>query len=323
VTTPAAPTLGQVPGIVSLLPSATEWVCALGLEDRLIAVTFECDAPAGVQEGRAVVVEGLATRDDQGEPLPPGAIDALVREHLAASRPLYTLDDATVRALAPDVVLTQDLCAVCALPSDAVRDALALLGRPPEVVTLDPHTLPDVLDAATRVADACGVPEAGAGLRKRLQERLDDVAAGVRAVAGEGLPRVLVLEWTDPPFAAGHWVPEMLAAAGAVPLLAIPGGRSLAVGWDDVVSVAAEADAVLVAPCGLGLADAHRLALEVLPLLPPAPAVWAVASGEVVTRPGPRVVDGVEALAAVLHPGSALARPDLVARVRAGEPGNS
>jgi iron complex transport system substrate-binding protein len=298
---------------VSLLPSATEWVCSLGLDDRLVGVTFECDAPAGVRDGRAVVVDGLPTIDAEGRPLAPGAIDALVRERLAAGLPLYTLDAATVRALAPDVVLTQDLCAVCALPADAARDAVALLGAPAEIVSLDPHTLGDVLDGAVAVAAACGVTDAGERVRSDLQRRLDAVAAVVRA---RMRPRVLVLEWTDPPFVAGHWVPDMIVAAGAVPVLTVPGGRSTTTTWEEVG--AADVDAVLVAPCGVGLEEARAQAVAVLPRLPRAAAVWAVAAGDVVTRPGPRVVDGVEALAAAWHPGVLAPRENLVARVRGG-----
>jgi iron complex transport system substrate-binding protein len=301
-----------VPGIVSLLPSATEWVCSLGLDDRLVGVTFECDAPAGVREGRAVVVDGLPTRDAEGRPLAPGAIDALVRERVAAGLPLYTLDAGTVRALVPDVVLTQDLCAVCALPANAAREAVALLGEPAEIVLLDPHTLGDVLDGAVAVAAACGVPSAGERLRSDLQGRLDAVAAGVR---GRTRPRVLVLEWTDPPFVAGHWVPDMIVAAGAEPVLTVPGGRSTTTTWEQVA--AADVDAVLVGPCGVGLDEARAQALAVQPRLPRDAAVWAVAAGEVVTRPGPRVVDGVEALAAAWHDGVLAPRDDLVARVRA------
>jgi iron complex transport system substrate-binding protein len=302
-----------VTGIVSLLPSATEWVCALGLEDRLVGVTFECDAPAGVREGRAVVVDGLPTRTADGTPLPPGEIDALVRARLAAGQPLYTLDAGTVRALGPDVVLTQDLCAVCALPGEAARDAVALLGEPARVVTLDPHTLDDVLAGATAVAVACGVPDAGQRLHARLRRRLDAVSAAVR---GRPRPRVLVLEWTDPPFVAGHWVPDVVDAAGAEPVLADRGGRSTTTTWEHVA--AADVDGVLVAPCGVGLDEARAQALDVLPRLPEGTAVWAVAAGDVVTRPGPRLVDGVEALAAAWHPGSGRARDDLVALVRAG-----
>jgi iron complex transport system substrate-binding protein len=282
---------------------------ALGLGDRLVGVTFECDAPADVRDGRAVVVDGLPTRDGHGRPLAPGAIDALVRERLAAGLPLYTLDAGTVRALAPDVVLTQDLCAVCALPADAARAAVG----PADVVTLDPHTLADVLAGAIAVASACGAPDAGRRLRDQLQDRLDAVAAAVRA---RPRPRLLVLEWTDPPFVAGHWVPDLVLAAGAEPVLAVPGGRSVTATWEQVAGT--DADAVLVAPCGVGLDEARAQALDVLPRLPPDAAVWAVAAGDVVTRPGPRVVDGVEALAAAWHPGSAPPREDLVVGVRAG-----
>ncbi|HYY12426.1 MAG TPA: ABC transporter substrate-binding protein [Kineosporiaceae bacterium] len=297
-----------MPGIVSLLPSATEWVCALGLDADLRGVTFECDHPRGVARGRAVVVQGLPTAG-----LEPGAIDALVRERLAAGEPLYTLDTAALAAIAPDVVLTQDLCAVCALPADAAREACAAVGDPTTVVTLDPHTLAEVLDGATAVADACGVVARGELLRRDLQGRLDAVEDAVR---GRDRPRVLVLEWTDPPFVAGHWVPDLVAAAGAQPVLAAPGARSTATTWDDVAR--AGADAVLVAPCGYGLADARRQAAAVLDQLPAGTAVWAIDAGAVVTRPGPRVVDAVEALAAAWHPGAGAGRLDLVALVRPG-----
>ncbi|HYJ76879.1 MAG TPA: ABC transporter substrate-binding protein, partial [Kineosporiaceae bacterium] len=211
--------------------------------------------------------------------------------------------------LAPDVVLTQDLCAVCALPADEARAAVG----PADVVTLDPHSLADVLDGAIVVAAACGAPDAGRRLRAELQGRLDAVEAAVRE---RPRPRALVLEWTDPPFVAGHWVPDLVAAAGGEPVLAVPGGRSVTTSWEHVA--AADVDVVLVAPCGVGLDDARSQALDVLPSLPPDAAVWAVAAGDVVTRPGPRVVDGVEALAAAWHPGTLPLREDLVADVRAG-----
>jgi iron complex transport system substrate-binding protein len=301
-----------VPGIVSLLPSATEWVCALGLDADLRGVTFECDRPVGIARGRAVVVQGLPTVDDDGRPLEPGAVDALVRERLAAGGDLYTLDTAALTAISPDVVLTQDLCGVCALPADAAREACAAVGNPATVVTLDPHTLGDVLDGATAVAEACGVADRGRALRVALEGRVDAVRA---AVASDGSrPRVLVLEWTDPPFVAGHWVPDLVTAAGAEPVLAAPGQRSTTTTWEHVA--AAEVDAVLVAPCGYGLADAVRQARSILGRLPASAAVWAIDAGAVVTRPGPRVVDGVEALAAALHPGALPARDDLVALVR-------
>ena len=297
-----------MPGIVSLLPSATEWVCALGLGGELAGVTFECDAPAGVREGRAVVVQGMPAHDAGGRLLEPGEVDTLVRERIAVGEPLYTLDAAAVRVIAPDVVLTQDLCAVCALPADAARAAVG----PAHVVTLDPHTLAEVLDGAVAVGRACGVPDRGIALRAGLQERLDAVRAAT--TDGAGRPRVLVLEWTDPPFVAGHWVPDMVIAAGGEPVLAVPGGRSTTATWEQVA--ATDVDAVLVAPCGYGLADAVGQARAILDRLPEGPQAWAIDAGGVVTRPGPRVVDGVEALAAVLHPGARPRRDDLVALVR-------
>jgi len=314
-----------VPRIVSLLPAGTEWVAALGLLDDLVGVTFECDHPPGVRSGRAVVVTGLSCTPPGGEPPSPAEIDARVREAVAAGRPLYTLDGAAVRALSPDVVLTQDLCRVCALPADAAQQALEHTGRPARVVTLNPARLDEVLDGATAVALACGAPEAGTVLRAALQDRLDRVAAQVDArerATGGRRPRVLALEWTDPPFLPGHWVPDLLSAAGGVPVLATPGGRSAVVGWDAVASAAHPGgpglDCVLVAPCGFGLADAVLQARQVLGRVPAGVPVWAVDAGAVVTRPGPRLVDGVEALAATWHPGAGAPRPDLVAFVAVG-----
>ncbi len=291
--------------IASLLPSATEWVYALGLDADLVAVTFECDHPARARTDARVVVGGLDTAG-----LDAAGIDAAVRSRAAAGEPLYTLDTAAMAELDPDVVLTQDLCRVCALPAGAVAEAMAATGCPAAVVTLDPRRLEDVLDGAVDVATACGDAGAGQALRSALAARLEAVAA---AVAGRPRPRVLVLEWTEPPFLAGHWVPDLLAAAGGEPVLGEPGGRSVTTTWDAVG--AADADVVLVAPCGLGLADATGLARGVADRLPPGARVLAVDAGAVVTRPGPRVVDGVEALAAALHPGAVAPRGDLVASV--------
>ena len=314
-----------MPRIVSLLPSATEWVFALGLDGDLLGVTFECDAPGDPRRDRAVVVEGLRTTRDDGSPLPPGEIDGLVRATLAAGRPLYRLDEAGMAGLAPDVVLTQDLCAVCALPAAQAREAVRRAGCPGTVVTLDPHTLEEVLDGATAVADACGHPERGRRLRDELGARLRQVATAVGTAlpaatgADRPRPRVLVLEWTDPPFVAGHWVPDLVVAAGAEPVLARPGDRSVPTTWAQVAETAAASqglDGVLVAPCGFGLDAAAEQARALLERLPEHVAVWAVDAGAVVTRPGPRVVDGVEALAALWHPAAVPARPGLAVTVR-------
>jgi iron complex transport system substrate-binding protein len=293
-----------VPRIASLLPSATEWVYALGLDDGLVAVTFECDHPPRARARHRVVVGGL---DLTG--LDPAGIDRAVTDAVAAGRVLFTLDTAAMAELAPDVVLTQDLCRVCALPAGAVEEALAAAGGPATVVTLDPHRLGDVLDGALAVGAACGQPGRGRALRVALQVGLDAVAAAVR---GRPRPRVLVLEWTDPPYLAGHWVPDLVEAAGGEAVLAAPGDRSTPTTWDEARG--GEPDVVLVAPCGYGLEDAAAQAEAVLRHLPAGAGVLAVDAGAVVTRPGPRVVDGVQALAAALHPGAGLPADTLLVR---------
>lgn len=298
-----------MPRIVSLLPSTTEWVHALGLMDDLVGVTFECDTPADARTGRAVVVGGLDTAG-----LAPGDIEALVRAKVAAGEDLYTLDADAMARLQPDVVLTQDLCRVCALPAEAAREAVERAGCPGTVLTFDPHTLGDVLDGAVDVAAVCGRPDAGTELRAALQARLDAVTA---ATSGRDRPRVLVLEWTDPPFVAGHWVPDLVTAAGGEPVLARAGERSVPVAWDDVRAAARDADVVLVAPCGYDLDAATAQAVDVAPQLG-GTATLAIDAGGFVTRPGPRVVDAVEALAAALHPDAGVEqRPDVVRPVPA------
>ena len=301
-----------MPRIVSLLPSATEWVYALGLAGDLLGVTFECDHPPDPRAGRAVLVGGLDTTG-----LDPAGIDALVRAKVAAGEQLYTLDVEALARLRPEVVLTQDLCRVCALPAGELDRARAVIGDPGVVLSLDPHTLPEVLDGAVAVAQACGAPDRGHQLRAALQARLDAVASAVAvARGGRRRPRVLVVEWVDPPYVAGHWVPDLVAAAGGEPVLAVPGGRSVPVDPAELARV--PADAVLVGPCGYDLEQAAGQAELVLPLLPGGadrPPVWAVDAGAVLTRPGPRVVDGVEALAAAWYPGVTPDRPDLVRRV--------
>jgi iron complex transport system substrate-binding protein len=280
--------------IVSLLPSATEIVFALGLGDQLVGVTFECDHPAEARTGRRIVVGGLDTHD-----LDPAAIDALVRAKVAAGDDLYVLDRDGFEACAPEVVLTQDLCRVCALPSGEVDAALTHLGCSADVVTLDPHTLADVLATIGTVAEACGVAERGAALTSALHERLDAVH---RSVADRPTsPRVLVVEWVDPPFLAGHWVPDLVVHAGGVPVLAHPGERSVSTTWDELARAADDADAVLVAPCGYGIEAAVEQATSLRDRLGCTTPVWAIDSNSLVVRPGPRLVDGVETIAAILH----------------------
>lgn len=290
--------------IASLLPSATEIVYALGLQDRLAAVTFECDEPAAARTDHRVVVTGADTSG-----WTPADVDAYVRSRREQGVDLYTLDEGALSDVDPDLVLTQDLCRVCALPTDRVDEALAHLGCRAEVLTLDPHTLDDVLASVGSVARAAGVVERGDEVVAGLRSRLGAVSA---AVGDRPRPRVAVVEWVDPLFTGGHWIPDQVAAAGGDPVgmhAGTPSGRS---GWDALRAAAPEV--VLVAPCGYGLDGAAEQAPVVTRELPDA-QVWAIDGDAVVVRPGPRLVDGVEAMASVLHP-DRFAVSDLVRRIR-------
>jgi iron complex transport system substrate-binding protein len=284
--------------VVSLLPSATEIIYALGLGDQLVGVTFECDEPASARRDKTVVIGG---RDTSG--MDPGAIDAYVRAQLAAGQDLYTLHADALAALAPDVILTQDLCRVCALPTGQVEEALGYLGCSAEVVSLDPRSLDEVLATIVTVGQHTGAQQQAGRLVAALRARL---AAVADQVAGRRRPAVAVIEWVDPPFTAGHWVPDLVTAAGGRPVAARPGAPSVQTSWDQIA--AARPEVVVVAPCGFhldGAAAQAELAARHLPGLP----VWAIDADGIVVRPGPRLVDGVEALAAILHPGPGAAAP--------------
>lgn len=280
--------------IVSLLPSATEIAYALGLGDEIVGVTDECEIPAWVQDAPPVVV-----RARQPPGLTSAEIDRWVAAHAAAGG-LYVLDEAALAAIRPDLVLTQDLCRVCAVPTGEVDAALARLAHPARVVTLEPTRLDDVVESIQSVADAADVPERGDALRADLRARLRALADAV----GDR-PRVptLVLEWLDPPYTAGHWVPDVISAAGGEALLAEAGGRSRAVDWDTVRGV--RPDFLVLAPCGMtpeqtwGLA--HTVPTDVLARSGRGPV--AVAAMDL-ARPGPALVDRAEELAAQLHPGA-------------------
>jgi iron complex transport system substrate-binding protein len=277
--------------LVSLLPSATEIVYALGLGEELVGVTFECDEPASARTEKTVVVGG---RDTRG--MTPGEIDTYVRTQLAAGGDLYTLHAEALAELRPDLILTQDLCRVCALPSGHVEDALDYLGCRAEVLSLDPHSLDEVLDSIVAVGERTGAADRAERLVGELRARLAHTAA---RVAGRRRPRVAVVEWVDPPFTAGHWVPDLVTAAGGLPVARQPGGRSVETTWPAVAAAAPEH--VVVAPCGFHLPGAIEQARQVAGMLP-GTAVWAIDADGIVVRPGPRLVDGVEAIASVLHP---------------------
>jgi iron complex transport system substrate-binding protein len=284
--------------VVSLLPSATEIVYALGLGDQLVGVTFECDEPASARQDKTVVIGG---RDTSG--MTPAAIDAYVRGEVAAGEDLYTLHAGALAALDPELILTQDLCRVCALPADHVTDALDYLGCRAEVLSLDPHSLDEVLATIVTVGQRAGALRQAEHLVAGLRGRLAEVAG---QVTGLDRPAVAMIEWVDPPFTAGHWVPDLVTAAGGRAVAAHPGGRSVTATWDEIT--AALPDVVVVAPCGFRLDGASAQAEQAARHLPGIP-VWAIDADGLVVRPGPRLVDGVEALAAILHPEVAAAPP--------------
>lgn len=294
--------------IVSLLPSTTEILHALGAGHEVVGVTFECDYPAQARQARIVSTSSLP------EGLAPAEIDAVVTARVTAGEDLYHLDKGALADLEADVVVTQDLCAVCAVDVSVVDDALAYLGSTARVVTTDPHTLEEVLASIEQLGAVCGREKAAYELVASCIARLEAVAA---KVAGRARRRLLVLEWTDPPFAPGHWIPQMIDSAGGVAALGSVGEKSYRVGWDEIT--ASEPDVVVAAPCGFDLPACADLARELVAegRPPEGVPVWAVDANASFARPGPRLVDGVEALAAILHPdGLGLPDPQYAARIR-------
>ncbi|HEX9729300.1 MAG TPA: cobalamin-binding protein [Gemmatimonadales bacterium] len=285
--------------VASLLASATEIVCALGLEDRLVAISHECDYPPAILDRPRVSrprfrVDGLTS----------GQIDAAVRGAMATHGGVYELDEPALRAARPDLILTQQVCEVCAVPTSLARAAAAALDDGAVVLSLDAHTIEGILDSVLQIAGATGASERGAALVAGWRDRLRAVEAAVR---GAEPPRTLAVEWLDPVFTPGHWVPEMISLAGGANLAGTPARRSAQVDWADLADL--DPDVLLVMPCGYGLAqsraeaDAHADRLRAL-------APRAVAGGKAFVldgsayfnRSGPRIVDGVEILAALLHP---------------------
>jgi iron complex transport system substrate-binding protein len=280
--------------IVSLLPSATEIVFALGLGENLRGVSFECDYPAPARS--VPIVSGTALPTDGS--LTALEIDAEVSARVAAGESIYTLDDAQIRAINPDLILAQDLCRVCAVPSGAVEEALDVIGCHANVVSLDPGRLDEVIACIGVVGAATGTSAGAEVLMESLRDRVDAVR---RRVAGHPRPRVLVLEWPDPPFNAGHWVPDQIEAAGGAPVLAEPGARSRRLTWEEIGT--AEVDVTIFMPCGFDLDGAVGQAPGLLarPEAAHLGRIVAVDANAYFSRPGPRVVDGVELLEGVFH----------------------
>ena len=287
--------------IVSLLPSATEIVYALGLGDDLVGVTDECDYPP------AAVTKPVISRSalSQGHIQTPREIDDAVREKVGQSQPLYQLDVDLLRREQPEVILTQDLCRVCAVPSGQVQQALDQIGLPDaKVLSLDPNTLDEVIGTIGIVAKLLDREKRGEELMTSLRERV----ARVKETA-KRLPTVSVfaLEWSDPPFSAGHWVPGMITAVGGTPVLAEDGQPSRETAWHEVR--AAGPEVIVFMPCGYYLEEAEDESRAFLdqPEFADTPAVrngnvYAVDATSYFSRPGPRLVDGLEILAWAAHP---------------------
>ncbi|HEU4632202.1 MAG TPA: ABC transporter substrate-binding protein [Gemmatimonadaceae bacterium] len=283
--------------VLSLLPAATDIVAALGRGAWLVGVTHECDAPEAAGAARV-------TRSAVDAAQPAGAVDGAVRALAATGAPIFTLDEARIAALAPDVVLTQRLCDVCAVSETDVRALAARLVPAPRVVTLGGTTLDGIWADVRAVAGALGEPARGAALLAAAEARLRRVHETLKA-ARAPRPRVAVIEWTDPPYAAGHWVPELVRRAGGVDVLATPGEHSRPRAPAEIA--AADPEVLLIAPCGYDVARAEAEARALLARDEWAWArgrrVWALDANALTSRPGPGVVRAVEVLAAIVAPG--------------------
>ncbi|TWT72865.1 cobalamin-binding protein [Allorhodopirellula solitaria] len=287
--------------IVSLLPSATEIICALGLRDDLVGVTHECDFPADVA-GLPKVTRTL---------IPPaassGEIDRLVRERLQTQAALYSLDMSVLKDQQPDLIITQALCDVCAVAESEVQAAACSLPGNPRVINLEPMCLADVFECIGHVGDAAGQADRAASYIGTLQGRVDAVASRTASIPKSERPSVMLLEWIDPPFSAGHWSPELVDIAGGREAIGVAGQRSVTTPWEKIV--AADPEVMIIACCGFDVART----LEDLPLLQSYPSwnqlrcvqndrVFVVDGNAYFSRPGPRLVDSLEILANALHP---------------------
>lgn len=298
--------------IASLLASATEITAALGLDNRLVAISHECDYPPRVLDRPRI---SRPRFDPTG--LESAAIDRAVREAMAEHGSVYEIDGDALERLRPDLIMTQAVCEVCAVPTPGVIDVVRARGLGAEVLSLDAHTIDEILETILEVGRTAGDTPRAERYVARLRARLDRVRT---AVAPERRPRLLALEWLDPPFAPGHWVPEMIDIAGAESLLGESGGHSREVDWADVDSL--DPDVLVIMPCGFGLeaslaaANAHAARLEsVAARAISGGRAFAVDGSSYFNRSGPRVVDGVEILAGLLHPNVVPAPPPGTASV--------
>ena len=286
--------------ICSLLPSATEVIALLGLSDELVGISHECDYPPSIKNVPVMVEpmippHGLSSDD----------IDRQVHQLVASGQRLYRLNNHLLRQAQPDLILSQDLCHVCAVTPDQLHQALSSMPQQPTVLTLNPSTVHDVIDDVVRIGAAAGRSAEGHRLATQLRDRLDTIRTRVQDISHR--PRVVCIEWLSPLYVAGHWVPEMVQLAGGQDVLAQPGSPSRVVTWDEVLASAP--DVLIVMPCGFSV---ERTQTELFQLLQQpnhwrlsqslAQRTFLVDASSYFSRPGPRLIDGIELLAAILHP---------------------
>ncbi len=288
--------------IASLVPSSTEMLFALGLGDVVVGVTHECDFPAAASELPHLTATILP------EALDAAGIDAAVKEIIGEGKALYNLDEERLAELEPDLIVTQAVCEVCAVSYEDVVALAARLPGPPRVVQQDPSSLTEVLEDVTRLGEEAGITAQATALRAQLEGRLAAVEA---TVAGAGRPSVVALEWLDPPFIGGHWVPEMIAIAGGEDVAGTAGTKSPQVEWGQLAGL--EPDVVVAMPCGWYAEDSRAQAIEHWDQIDElgAERVFAVDAASTFSRPGPRLVEGVELLAHILHPDRVTAPPEI------------
>ena len=279
-----------MPRIVSFLPAGTEIVHALGAGSELVGRSHECDFPPSVT--RLPVVSRPAL-DLEGAT--PQAIDRAVAERMASGASMYAIDEHLLRELTPDVIITQDLCRVCAPSGNELSRAVRAFDRVPEILFLTPHTIADIEANIVAVGNAIGRSREAADLVRANRERMENVK---RVAERAPRRRVVFLEWTDPPFCAGHWVPEMITLAGGHDPLGQQGADSVRIEWADVERAAP--DVVIVSPCGFGLTQAAEMAAALPPIA--SARVVPVDANAYFARPGPRIAEAVEVLARAIHP---------------------
>ena len=288
--------------IATLLPSATEIVCALGLGGDIVGITHECDFPPEIRTRRLIVRGKIDSAH-----LSSAEINAQVEGSLARGEGLYQIDLDALRRVHPDLLITQDLCEVCALPGTDVDAVVAGLPHPPRILRLHPHTLSDILNDIVTVGSATGREAEARRLVARLEERIARVEAAVRR---RPRPRVFCMEWLDPPFCGGHWMPEIVERAGGCEIVGGHERPSFRVEWSQIA--AAQPEVVVLALCGFDVArtqqEASGLAARAewrgLPAVR-SNRVYATDASSYFSRSGPRIVDGLEILAAILHPDAA------------------